>query len=87
MAHPSDTNLVGASHALDAEGDLLYLLDHLGLHPVHQPAKDLLRRVTEDGEDHHRYRKTDDRIGNGNPAATPAAPRTTASDVRPSVRA
>ena len=55
---------------------------------VHEPAKDLDRRAFEDPQDRHRDQESDDRVGlGGEPRKIPSAPNTTASEVRPSVRA
>ena len=68
-------------------GGVLDLCDDGGIDGVHQPVEDLAGGAHQHREDRDRDDQADDRVGAIEAAHTPTAPRATASEVNPSVRA
>ena len=87
MADPSQPYLADVQDSARSPERLLGLVDKLGVHSVHQATVDLPCSLPQHSEDGHVMSSPTAGSAQSHPAATPATPRRTASDVNPSVRA
>ena len=87
VTDPADAQFPDVPDAGGGAQGAFGLVDQGRVDGVHQPGEDLAGRAAEHTEDCDGDDQPDDRVGEGEPEGDPAAPRSTARLVNPSVRA